>query len=163
MESDNGQAIIIYGASTTVGVFATQLAKRAGFHVVGVAGSSADYAKSAGADLIVDYRGKSPEELVRFSPSRSFITLLEQNVDSMCAYAGTSSDLCCRRTTDFRRIRCCIYKGYDTSTFACPREDIAKCKWESDFRVECQRGGAEAMSAWYYPATNISRFSFRCR
>lgn len=68
---DNGQAIIIYGASTTVGIFATQLAKRAGFYVVGVAGLSADYAKSAGADVIVDYRGKSPEELVRPVPSLS--------------------------------------------------------------------------------------------
>ena len=45
----------------------TQFAKRAGFFVVGVAGSSSDYAKSFGADVIVivDYRGKSTEELVR--------------------------------------------------------------------------------------------------
>ena len=63
---DNGQALIVYGASTAVGVFATQLAKRAGFFVVGVAGSSSDYAKSVGADIVVDYRGKSTEELVRF-------------------------------------------------------------------------------------------------
>ena len=62
---DNGQAIIVYGASTSVGVFVTQFAKRAGFFVVGVAGSSSDYAKSFGADVIVDYRGKSTEELVR--------------------------------------------------------------------------------------------------
>ena len=56
---DNGQAIIVYGASTSVGVFVTQFAKRAGFFVVGVAGASSDYAKSFGADVIVDYRGKS--------------------------------------------------------------------------------------------------------
>ena len=62
---DNGQAIIVYGASTSVGVFVTQFAKRAGFFVVGVAGASSDYAKSFGADVIVDYRGKSTEELVR--------------------------------------------------------------------------------------------------
>ena len=63
---DNGQAIIVYGASTAVGIFATQLAKCAGFFVIGVAGSSSDYAKSVGADIVVDYRGKSAEELVRF-------------------------------------------------------------------------------------------------
>lgn len=57
----------MYGASTAVGFFATQLAKRAGFFVVGIAGSSSDYAKSAGADVVVDYRGKSLEELVRLN------------------------------------------------------------------------------------------------
>lgn len=77
--SDNGQAIIIYGASTTVGIFATQLAKRAGFHVVGVAGSSADYARSAGADVIVDYRGTTPEELVRLAANLSSLLLLCTN------------------------------------------------------------------------------------
>lgn len=77
--SDNGQAIIIYGASTTVGIFATQLAKRAGFHVVGVAGSSADYARSAGTDVIVDYRGKTPEELVRLAAYLSSLLLLCTN------------------------------------------------------------------------------------
>lgn len=55
--------VLIYGASTTVGIFAIQLAKLAGFYVVGVAGGSADLALAHGADEIIDYRGKSPEEL----------------------------------------------------------------------------------------------------
>lgn len=84
MKSDNGQAIIVYGASTSVGFFTTQLAKRAGYFVVGVSGSSAEYAKSAGADVIVDYRGRTPQELVcsillKFS-NRCFL-LLGQHTD----------------------------------------------------------------------------------
>lgn len=55
----------MYGASSSVGAYAVQLAKRAGFFVVGVAGSSADYAKSIGADAVVDYRSKESSELVR--------------------------------------------------------------------------------------------------
>ena len=85
---DNGQAIIVYGASTSVGVFVTQFAKRAGFFVVGVAGSSSDYAKSFGADVIVDYRGKSAEELVRRTLYSSFPLKYQA---SPLLIAGTSS------------------------------------------------------------------------
>ena len=46
----------MYGASSSVGEYVVQLAKLAGYYVVGVAGSSADYAKSIGADAVVDYR-----------------------------------------------------------------------------------------------------------
>ncbi|GAA5886594.1 hypothetical protein JCM5296_005341 [Sporobolomyces johnsonii] len=56
-------AVLIYGAATTVGVYATQLAKKAGLYVVGVA-SSIDLAKSYGCDEVIDYRGKSTAELV---------------------------------------------------------------------------------------------------
>lgn len=52
----DSEAIIIYGASSSVGIYATQLAKLAGYFVAGVAGSSSDYAKSLGADAVVDYR-----------------------------------------------------------------------------------------------------------
>lgn len=61
----NGKGLVVYGASSSVGAYAVQLAKRAGFFVVGVAGSSADYAKSIGADEVVDYRNKESNELVR--------------------------------------------------------------------------------------------------
>ena len=61
----NGQGIVVYGASSSVGAYAVQLAKRAGFFVVGVAGASAEYAKSIGADAVVDYRAsKDSNELV---------------------------------------------------------------------------------------------------
>ncbi|KAI5118213.1 hypothetical protein M0805_004703 [Coniferiporia weirii] len=50
------QGIIINGASSSVGAFAVQLAKRAGLFIIGVAGSSKNYATELGADVIVDYR-----------------------------------------------------------------------------------------------------------
>ncbi|KAH8918245.1 GroES-like protein [Atractiella rhizophila] len=55
--------IIIWGASTSVGAYAVQLAKAAGLDVIGVAGSSGDYAKELGADEVIDYRGKSAQEM----------------------------------------------------------------------------------------------------
>lgn len=57
------KAVIINGASSSVGAFAVQLAKRAGYSVIGVAGQSGDIAKDLGADTIVDYRGKNDDEL----------------------------------------------------------------------------------------------------
>lgn len=59
-----GTPIVIYGASSSVGSFTVQLAKLSGFFVVGIAGAGADYARSIGADVIVDYRGKSNAELL---------------------------------------------------------------------------------------------------
>lgn len=61
--SDPG-TLVVYGASSSVGVFATQLAKLSNLHVVGVAGASKDMALEAGCDKVVDYRGKSPSQLV---------------------------------------------------------------------------------------------------
>ena len=54
----NGKVIVINGASSSVGAFAIQLAKKAGYLVVGIAGQSAEYAASLGSDRVVDYRGK---------------------------------------------------------------------------------------------------------
>ncbi|KAI5122715.1 hypothetical protein M0805_009768 [Coniferiporia weirii] len=60
----NAGAVIVYGASSSVGVYVVQLAKCAGYFVVGVAGSSCDYARELGADIVVDYRAhKSDAEL----------------------------------------------------------------------------------------------------
>ena len=58
------KGIIVNGASSSVGSYAVQLAKRAGLFVIGVAGSSKDYAKELGADVIVDYREHKGEALV---------------------------------------------------------------------------------------------------
>lgn len=55
--------VVINGASSSVGAFAVQLAKRAGFTVVGIAGESGDYVKALGADAVIDYRGKTSEAL----------------------------------------------------------------------------------------------------
>jgi len=51
------QVVVINGASSSVGAYAVQLAKRAGLFVVGIAGGSGAYAESLGADVVVDYRG----------------------------------------------------------------------------------------------------------
>ena len=56
----------MYGASSSVGAYVVPLAKLARYYVVSVAGSSADYAKSIGADAVLDYRKhRSTSELVR--------------------------------------------------------------------------------------------------
>ncbi|KAI5895250.1 GroES-like protein [Schizophyllum commune H4-8] len=58
------KAVIIYGASTSVGAYAVQLAKKAGLFVVGIAGASKDYAKELGADVVVDYSEYQGEQLI---------------------------------------------------------------------------------------------------
>lgn len=60
---DNGQIVIMNGASSSIGTFGVQLAKHAGYRVIGIAGQSADVATENGADVIVDYRGKDDAEL----------------------------------------------------------------------------------------------------
>lgn len=57
--------ILINGAGTTVGIYAIQLAKKAGLWVVGIAGKSSDVAWAYGVDEMIDYRGKTKEELTR--------------------------------------------------------------------------------------------------
>ncbi|THH09670.1 hypothetical protein EW145_g1847 [Phellinidium pouzarii] len=59
------EGIIINGASSSVGAYAVQLAKRAGLFVIGVAGSSKDYAAELGADVVVDYREHKGDDLER--------------------------------------------------------------------------------------------------
>ncbi|KAI9030614.1 hypothetical protein DFJ74DRAFT_475781 [Hyaloraphidium curvatum] len=51
-----GRTIVVWGASSSVGSYAVQLAKVAGLRVIGVAGSGADVALEAGCDVVVDYR-----------------------------------------------------------------------------------------------------------
>ena len=59
----NGKTVVINGASSSVGAFAVQLAKKAGYSVVGIAGQSGAYATELGADKVVDYRGKDNKAL----------------------------------------------------------------------------------------------------
>ncbi|KAI0347681.1 GroES-like protein [Trametopsis cervina] len=60
---EDKRGIIIYGASTSVGAYVVQLAKRAGLFVVAIAGASKEYPKELGADVVLDYRNQSSEAL----------------------------------------------------------------------------------------------------
>ncbi|KAH8918822.1 GroES-like protein [Atractiella rhizophila] len=64
VQPDKTFPIIVWGASSSVGAFAVQLAKAAGLQVIGVAGSASDYVRELGADDVVDYRNKSSSELI---------------------------------------------------------------------------------------------------
>lgn len=61
--SFQGKPILIWGASSTVGVYAVQLSKKAGLYVIGVAGAGCQHAKDYGCDEVFDYRNKSTSEL----------------------------------------------------------------------------------------------------
>ncbi|KAI0347680.1 GroES-like protein [Trametopsis cervina] len=61
--SDDKRGIIIYGASTSVGAYAVQLAKRVGLFVIAVAGASKEYPAALGADAVIDYRDQSTDAL----------------------------------------------------------------------------------------------------
>ena len=67
--SNAGKAIIINGAASSVGAFTVQLAKRAGLYVVATAGSSKDYPKELGADVVVDYREHKGDAIVSIPTS----------------------------------------------------------------------------------------------
>ncbi|KXS20778.1 GroES-like protein [Gonapodya prolifera JEL478] len=51
-----GRGVVIWGASSSVGAFTVQLAKRAGYFVIGVAGAGSKLAKDLGCDVVLDYR-----------------------------------------------------------------------------------------------------------
>jgi NADPH:quinone reductase-like Zn-dependent oxidoreductase len=64
MAPSKGQVVVINGASSSVGSYGVQLAKHAGYTVVGVARQSADVATELGANKIINYWGKDDSQLV---------------------------------------------------------------------------------------------------
>lgn len=73
------KTIIVYGASSSVGSMAVQLAKAAGARVIGVASKvNADFVKEAGADLALDYRDPNViEDAVKSIDKSSFVGIYD--------------------------------------------------------------------------------------
>jgi len=87
------RAVFINGASSSVGSFAVQLAKKAGLFVIGTAGSSNKIAKDAGVDVVIDYRGKSTGDLVNLIKDAAKGKTLEHSFDAISE--SESFSLCC--------------------------------------------------------------------
>lgn len=61
-----GQEVLIHGGAGNVGAYLVQLAKQAGARVVATAGpDDAEYVRSLGADMVVNYRTTKFEDVVR--------------------------------------------------------------------------------------------------
>jgi NADPH2:quinone reductase len=61
-----GKTLLITGAGSAVGHYATQVAKFAGARVIGTASAArADHARSAGADFVIDYKSKDVAKVVK--------------------------------------------------------------------------------------------------
>lgn len=75
--------VVINGASSSIGSYAIQLAKLVGWRVIGIAGAGGEYAKSLGADVVVDYRGKTQDELVKELQSHGPFTAVYDCVASL--------------------------------------------------------------------------------
>ncbi len=61
-----GKTILVTGAGSSVGHYATQIAKARGARVIGTASETkADHARAAGADFVVDYRKKDVAKVVK--------------------------------------------------------------------------------------------------
>ncbi|MEO6994772.1 MAG: NADP-dependent oxidoreductase [Lacunisphaera sp.] len=61
-----GQRVLIHGGSGGVGVFAVQLARQRGAHVIATASAAnLDFVRSLGADEVIDYRATRFEQAVR--------------------------------------------------------------------------------------------------
>lgn len=61
-----GQKVLIHGGAGGVGVYAVQLAKWKGAHVIATAsGKNADFVRSLGADTVIDYTTTKFEDIVK--------------------------------------------------------------------------------------------------
>jgi NADPH:quinone reductase-like Zn-dependent oxidoreductase len=61
-----GERVLIHGGAGGVGVFAVQLAKRRGAHIIATASSrNLDFVRALGAEEVIDYRATPFEKVVR--------------------------------------------------------------------------------------------------
>jgi NADPH:quinone reductase-like Zn-dependent oxidoreductase len=61
-----GERVLIHGAAGGVGVFAVQLARWRGAHVIGTASArNVDFVRGLGADEVIDYRAQRFEDVVQ--------------------------------------------------------------------------------------------------
>ena len=88
-KTDTGSPVFIYAGSTAVGLFAIQIAKKAGCTVVATASPhSFDLVKSYGADHVFDYRSSSAaKDIKKAFPtiSRALDCFSEGNSSKVCA------------------------------------------------------------------------------
>ncbi|KAK9360585.1 hypothetical protein V1504DRAFT_469270 [Lipomyces starkeyi] len=123
--------LLLYGASTSVGIFAIKLAKLAGIGpIIGVAGSGSQVALEAGADFIVDHRNNSDisGSIRSFLKSGQKLLYAWDTVSEHGSYhhaihalePGLESKLCLILPS--RK-----FEDIDTTTtnFYCPRRDFA--------------------------------------
>jgi NADPH2:quinone reductase len=61
-----GKTILVTGAGSAVGHYATQIGKRRGARIVGTASAQkADHARGAGADFVIDYKSKDVAAVIK--------------------------------------------------------------------------------------------------
>jgi len=89
LKSGSGEWILIYGGSSSLGLYATQLAKLSGYKVVTtVSPKNAGLLKSLGADVTVDYKSPDVVEQIQGATGNSlklaFDTVSEDSTQSIC-------------------------------------------------------------------------------
>lgn len=79
-----GKTILITGAGSSVGYYATQIAKQRGARVIGTAsGERAQQARSAGADFVIDYKTKDVAAVVKdLTKGRGVDAIIDMDLSS---------------------------------------------------------------------------------
>jgi NADPH:quinone reductase-like Zn-dependent oxidoreductase len=77
-EVNKGKRVLIIGASGAVGIWAVQLAKWAGAHVVGVCGTNnVEFVRDLGADEVIDHRKTGLSDWISGDEGKKFDVILD--------------------------------------------------------------------------------------